>query len=165
MYTDICNIVFTNTTIAQLSVCTYFAVDPLLLQCETGGSSTQVRIDCKVNRPLVGVFCSFDGSHQHKCESTTRLRLLVYKLSIVASKPCIFKDTKTYACNVQITALLNVTLSTGEWPMVINVQSGLSAGNHSVVISATDTIGLTTNTTVNYILEEEEQAKQNRMDM
>ena len=43
-------------------------VDPLLLQCETGGSTTQVTIDCQVNRPLSGTFCSFDGGHQHKCE-------------------------------------------------------------------------------------------------
>lgn len=46
--------------------------------------------------------------------------------------------------------------------MIINVQSGLSAGNHSVVISVRDILGLTADTTLNYLLEEEEQARQNR---
>jgi hypothetical protein len=51
----------------------------------------------------------------------------------------------------------------GQWPMIINVQSGLSAGNHSVVITARDILGLTADATLTYLLEEEEQARQNRM--
>ena len=47
--------------------------------------------------------------------------------------------------------------------MIINVQSGLSAGNHSVVIAVRDILGLTAHTTLNYLLEEEEEARQNRM--
>ena len=54
-------------------------------------------------------------------------------------------------------------MATGQWPMIINVQSGLSAGNHSVVITVRDILGLTADTTLNYLLEEEEQARQNRM--
>ena len=54
-------------------------------------------------------------------------------------------------------------MATGEWPLIINVQSGFLAGNHSVVITARDSLGLTANATINYRLEEEEQSKQNRM--
>ena len=54
-------------------------------------------------------------------------------------------------------------MATGEWPMIVNVKSGFSAGNHSVVITARDSLGLTANATMNYHLEEEEQSKQNRM--
>ena len=46
--------------------------------------------------------------------------------------------------------------------MIINVQSGFSAGEHNVIVSVIDSIGLTTNTTVNYELEDEE-TEQNRM--
>ena len=54
-------------------------------------------------------------------------------------------------------------MATGKWPMIISVQSGLSPGNHSVVIAARDILGLTANATLNYLLEEEERARQNRM--
>ena len=54
-------------------------------------------------------------------------------------------------------------MAIGEWPMIINVQSGLSPGNHSVVITARDIIGLTADATLNYLLENEEQARLNRM--
>ena len=54
-------------------------------------------------------------------------------------------------------------MATGEWPMIINVQSGLSPGNHSVVITARDILGLTADTMLTYLLEEEERARQNRM--
>ena len=54
-------------------------------------------------------------------------------------------------------------MATGQWPMIINAQSGLSAGNHSVVITARDILGLTAETTLSYLLEEEEQARQNCM--
>ena len=47
--------------------------------------------------------------------------------------------------------------------MIINVQSGLSPGNHSVVITARDIIGLTADVTLTYLLENEEQARLNRM--
>lgn len=53
----------------QINLLLHPVVDPLLLLCETSGSTTQVTIDCQVNRPLSGTFCSFDGGYQHKCES------------------------------------------------------------------------------------------------
>ena len=56
-----------------------------------------------------------------------------------------------------------VVMATGEWPMIINVQSGLSPGNHSMVITARDILGLTADATLTYLLEEEERARQNRM--
>ena len=59
--------------------------------------------------------------------------------------------------------LSTVVMATGEWPMIINVQSGLSPGNHSVVITARDILGLTADTMLTYLLEEEERARQNRM--
>ena len=54
-------------------------------------------------------------------------------------------------------------MATGEWPMIINVQSGLSPGNHSMVITARDILGLTADATLTYLLEEEERARQNCM--
>ena len=54
-------------------------------------------------------------------------------------------------------------MATGEWPLIINVQSDFSVGNHSVVLTARDHLGLTANTTINYLLKEEEQSKKNRM--
>ena len=54
-------------------------------------------------------------------------------------------------------------MATGQWPMIINIQSELSAGNHSMVIAVRDILGLTAHTTLNYLLEEEEQARQNCM--
>ena len=54
-------------------------------------------------------------------------------------------------------------MAIGEWPMIINVQSGLSPGNHSVVITARDIIGLTADATLTYLLENEEQSRLNRM--
>ena len=54
-------------------------------------------------------------------------------------------------------------MTIGEWPMIINVRSGLSPGNHSVVITARDIIGLTADATLTYLLENEEQARLNRM--
>ena len=56
-----------------------------------------------------------------------------------------------------------VAMTTGQWPMIINIQSGLSAGNHSVIITARDILGLTADTTLNYLLEEEVQSRKNRM--
>ena len=56
-----------------------------------------------------------------------------------------------------------IVVAIGEWPMIINVQSGLSPGNHSVVITARDIIGLTADATLTYLLENEEQARLNRM--
>ena len=53
-------------------------------------------------------------------------------------------------------------MATGKWPMIINAQSGLSPGNHSVVITARDILGLTADATLNYLLEEEERTRQNR---
>ena len=47
--------------------------------------------------------------------------------------------------------------------MIINVQSGLSPGNHSVVITARDIIGLTADATLTYLLENEEEDRLNRM--
>ena len=122
----------------------YPVVDPLLLLCETSGGTTQVTIDCQVNRPLSGTFCSFDGGHQHKCESE-----VYYVIKSKTLKKCLLS--------------LFGFMATGQWPMIINVQSGLSAGNHSVVITARDILGLTAETTLSYLLEEEEQARQNRM--
>ena len=54
-------------------------------------------------------------------------------------------------------------MAIGKWPMIINVQSGLSPGNHSVVITARDIIGLTADATLTYLLENEERARLNRM--
>ena len=54
-------------------------------------------------------------------------------------------------------------MAIGEWPMIINVQSGLSPGNHSVVITARDIIGLTADATLTYLLENEEENRLNRM--
>ena len=56
-----------------------------------------------------------------------------------------------------------VVMAIGEWPVIINVQSGLSPGNHSVVITARDIIGLTADATLTYLLENEERARLNRM--
>ena len=55
-------------------------------------------------------------------------------------------------------------MAIGKWPMIINVQSGFTAGNHSVVVTARDILGLTANVTLNYRLQEEEKSKQNRKD-
>ena len=55
-----------------------------------------------------------------------------------------------------------VYVCTGKLPLRINIQSGLSVGNHSVVIIARDSLGLTTATPVNYALQEEDETERNR---
>ena len=122
-------------------------VDPLLLLCGTSGSTTQVKIDCQVSRPAVESLCSFDGGHQHKCKCD--------------------QNSWPSGCDCTLSLYWSfhmlIVMATGEWPMIVNVRSGFSAGNHSVVIMTRDSLGLTANGTVSYLLEEEEQSKQNRM--
>ena len=44
------------------------AVHPLLLECSSEGSGSEVTIDCRTNRPPASTLCSFDGGLSHQCK-------------------------------------------------------------------------------------------------
>jgi len=48
------------------------AVDPLLLECSSSGTETQITVDCRTNRPPATITCSFDGELEHPCKCVTK---------------------------------------------------------------------------------------------
>ena len=52
----------------QFIFCNKPAVDPLLLECSSSGTETQITVDCRTNRPPATITCSFDGELEHPCK-------------------------------------------------------------------------------------------------
>ena len=120
------------------AVCTYIciftpAVDPLLLECTTDGSRTHVTIDCQSNRPPVRTMCSFDGGLEHQCKW-----LVNFKLSRCPP----FVDIN----------ILHTLYYTGDLPISVNLRT-FTPGNHTLRIIITDTVALTAQNTIEYLLE------------
>ena len=58
----------------------------------------------------------------------------------------------TYPRQIVIHPLVNACTYVGEWPLVINVRTAFTAGNHSVSITAADSIGLSARNIVPFTL-------------
>ena len=72
------------------------------------------------------------------------------------SHACISSSSLTAIVAMMVT-LVCFCVCIGDLPLVINEQTSLSAGQHSVVITASDPLGYTVLQTVDYILAEAER--------
>ena len=58
----------------------------------------------------------------------------------------------TYLRQIVLHPLMHAFVYVGEWPLVINIRTAFTAGNHSVSITAADTIGLSAQNIVPFTL-------------
>ena len=74
------------------------------------------------------------------------------KLSISCVTSFTYDTITTYPRHEVLHPLVNACTYVGEWPLVINVRTAFTAGNHSVSITAADSIGLSAQNIVPFTL-------------
>ena len=156
LYVDVTVIhVFLVVIATNIVFCHKPAVDPLLLECSSSGTETQITVDCRTNRPPATITCSFDGELEHPCMCVRKRTHLCWLHTVqnFQSLHVLMSYDRIWNCFVQ-RFIISITywFHTGNWPIVINDRTAFSVGNHSVSIAAADSIGLTAQNVVPFTL-------------